>query len=79
MEIMKFKEMGSLCKLTKETKENYNKIIRNPSLVNLKERKLTCMDICLANEVDLTPFLELKNEEDVAIATNTFLMTLQKN
>lgn len=74
MDIKIFKEMGQRCKVIKDNKANYDKIMRNPNLVSIRDKKLVCMDICLENEVDLTPFLEIKDDDEVQIAVNAFLM-----
>lgn len=76
MDIKIFKEMGQKCKVIKANKANYDKIMRNPNLVSIRDKKLVCMDICLENEVDLTPFLEIKDspDDEVQIAVNAFLM-----
>lgn len=74
MDIKIFKEMGQRCKVIKDNKANYDKIMRNPDLVSIRDKKLICMNICLENEVDLTPFLEIKDDDEVQIAVNAFLM-----
>lgn len=83
MEVKVFIEMGKKCKradLRETVLARYNKLLRNPSTFTAREMKILCMDICLQNDVDLTPFVELNNdnEDDVQTASHAFLMAIQK-
>lgn len=83
MEIKIFVETGKKCKKSnlKDTViVRYNKLLRNPSAFTTREMKILCMDICLQNDVDLTPFVELNNnnEDEVQTASHAFLMAIQK-